>query len=412
MPSQIKAVFEALCGEVVFDKKLVTAVHRFQTNFVTKNKDHIEFFGGNLTGVQVVRFLDADKNRWFQDILANADEEELREPLHVIPALSNDNGVFKVAGDPMNLSCAWLLHRLHNNTKLSTVERREAMIDVLLAMQFKFLTSRLYRLFRWPADEATAKATYAQLSNKFSIKVHGSWLAVLKARAEDVISNTSIHFDAIAKMDDDREVVMMINDIQGRIRDMLKNIYGVYLQVKAAGTKITSTSSVIEHDGVEVLKDRTKGLTTYPRYLKSVISDRNSFVREELINVVANVMPSAAPKYIRSSLEYLSANYMRSSGDIEKLVDACLIHSFSYLADNRASLRGNVDLAALLTRLRGVYTSSRSSDPDLLFLREAMEMQVRRAIDTKTNSVVASVRTGVLLYLVARAYTMNHYTHQ
>src|SRR6185312_8255581 len=144
MTSLIKAVFEEICSNLVIDQSLCTKIHLYQTGFVNKNSEHSEFFGGNLLGVQVVRFTDTDKHTWFDDIIV-ADEEHLREKLHVIPALQGANGVFNVAGDPMNLSLAWVLHRIHNETSMKADVRYEAMIDVLLMMQIKFMTSRLYR---------------------------------------------------------------------------------------------------------------------------------------------------------------------------------------------------------------------------------------------------------------------------
>lgn len=410
MASEIKEIFQSVCTRVVPDNRLADNLRKLQIGFVNKNKSHSEFFGGNLTGVQVVRFLQSDKEIWF-DLILEADEVELTEKIQALPIVNGPNGTFHVSGDPMNLSMIWLLHVILRSPKLSAQRKHDAMIDALLFIQFKFLTSRLVRHFPFPADPGTAEATYTQLTNKFSIKQYGSWIAVLKSRAEDVISNSSIHFDTIARMDSDEMVVRMINDIQGRIRDMLKNIYNVFLQVHRDGIKIASTSSVVEHDGVEVLKDRTKGLVTYTNYLKTIVGDRNSFIREELVNVVKNISSTAPPKLIVESLQYISANYQsRTADEIGQFLEMTMLHSVSYLASNRTEVSANMDVASLLLRLRGIYTSSRSSDPELLALRTATEKIIRKAIDTKTDNVVASVRTAVLLYVVARAYTMRHYT--
>ena len=46
--------------------------------FVTKNQDHMEFFGGNLTGVHIVRFTPADMDRFFLDVL-DIEEEEVKD---------------------------------------------------------------------------------------------------------------------------------------------------------------------------------------------------------------------------------------------------------------------------------------------------------------------------------------------
>mgnify|MGYP000662071918 CR=1 FL=1 len=52
----IKGVFERVCEHVKFDVALAQRVIEFQIAFVNKNEEHMAFFGGNLTGVHVVRF--------------------------------------------------------------------------------------------------------------------------------------------------------------------------------------------------------------------------------------------------------------------------------------------------------------------------------------------------------------------
>jgi hypothetical protein len=287
------------------------------------------------------------------------------------------------------------------------------MMDVGLVLQYKFLTSRLYRHFRYPADRATAEATYAALSGKFAIKQLGSWNRVLEQRTEDLISPEGLHFKAISKMDNDLEVIYLLNDTQGRIRDMLKNIYDVFLQIHHQGIKIQSTSSLMEYDGEVFLKDRSKNLLAYTRYLHSLISDKASFMREELMGVIEKLMHTTPPRLFRETLTWLSDNYRQSgAGKIEELLNEVLIHSFDYLAEERTMVRNHVDLPTLLARLKGVYTSSRSIDPALFSLREKAEWCVKQATGNRNDSVIASVRTSVLLYLVIRTMTMQHYTNK
>lgn len=403
----IKGVFESECAHLALDAQLAKRIHLYTVGFAHKNQDHIEFFGGNLTGVQVVRFTDADRDHWFTEIL-QADEGALEARLLALPTVNAD---FNVSSDTMNLSCAWLLHALLHTKKLSDAQRHQAMIDVVLVMQYKFLTSRLYRHFKYPADRATAEATYAALTFKYAIKQYGSWAAVLNARAEEVISPTGLHRKAIELMDPDGTVIYLLNDTQGRIRDMLKNIYDVFLQVHRQGIKISSTSSLVEHDGVEILKDKSKNLLAYTRYINSIITDRNSFIREELLTVIEKQMKTMPPRLFRESLEWMSDNYRQSGASmIEELLNETLIHSFDYLAENRNLVRNSTDLASLLTRLRGVYMSSRSTDPALFSLREKAEKIVKLATNNKNTSVIAAVRTGILLYLIARAYSMRYYS--
>lgn len=405
----VKSVFDEECKHLAIDQKLVKAIHAYQVGFVNKNEQHVEFFGGNLLGVQVVRFVDDDRAAWFEDVL-DADEVALEQKLH---ALENINPEFNVSSDVMNLSCAWLINALYNSPKLSASQKHEAMVDVLLVMQYKFLTSRLYRHFQFPAQKEVAEATYASLSYKFDIKQYGSWAKLLRAKAEDAIDpRKGLHFKTVvSKMDDDLDVVYFVNDTQGRIRDMLKNLYNEYLKVYNQGQRITAASAVVEHDGAEILRDKTKNLSAYTRYLNSVITDKNSFIRDELVKVVERIMHRMPPAAFHDTLEWMSTNYRQArAGEVEEILNEVLIHAFDYLSTNRSVTRAASDLPQLVSKLRGVYQSSRSTDPTLIALREKTEKIVVMATGRKPkDSAVPAVRTGVLLYCVLRAFTMRHY---
>lgn len=250
-----RRLFESYCEHLAIDTKLAKRLAQYQAGFRTRNEDHIRFFGGKLLGVEVVRFLPRDRDAWFEEIL-QADDSELTGVVHDLPSIDPS---FYVSSDAMNLSCAWLLHRLQNS-HLSAKEKTEAMVNVGLILSYKYLTSLLSNYFKYPADRATAEAAYASLSNKFLIKKYGSWYALLRAFAEHLIDPKGLWWDVIVKMHDDKRVVDMVNDIQGRIRSIVKNIYAEFMLVHKQGIRITSTSAVVTFDKDEILRDKTKGL--------------------------------------------------------------------------------------------------------------------------------------------------------
>jgi hypothetical protein len=406
MYKTISEVFQGECGRLNVDANLVKRLRLYEANFVTKNSDHIEFFGGKLLGVNPVKFLPGDRMRWFEEVLVT-DETVLEPELLALPTVNED---WIVSSDTMNLSCAWLAHALFISPKLTPEQKHQGMIDVMLILQYKFLTSRLYQHFRYPADRAVAEATYASLSDKYLIKQYDSWKALFRARAEAIIAKDSPHYQTIVKMNDDEGVIYLLNDVQGRIRDMLKNIYDVFLKVHNSGLRINTSSSVTDHDGEKILKDKTKNLTAYTRYLHEIVTDKHSFIRAELVTVIEKLVHTAPPKVFQETLDWISDNYRKSGGGlIEKLLNETLVHSFAYLDEHRQYVRGNPNLPDLLSRLKGVYMSSRSTDPVLMDLREMAEKIVTMATKNKNTSVVASVRTALLLYLVARTLTMSHY---
>jgi hypothetical protein len=397
--------FEQCCGHLPIDASLARAIISYETRFVTKNADHIAFFGGHLLGVNPVKFLPSDQNVWFDEIL-QADPELLTQALSEFRELNNDR---IVSSDAMNLSCAWLAHKLLASN-IDPHLKEQAMLSTMLVLQYKFFTSRLFILFRYPADPSVAEAMYAELSYKYAIKQYGSWAAVFKARAEDIIKQGGLHWETIKAFKPDARIVYMVNDIQGRIREMLKNLYGEHLRVLHSGVRIKSSSMVVEFDGESVLKDSSKSLVQYRRYLDSIISNPPAFIRDELISVILQVMNTAPEKLVRQTLAWMSAHYRQEQHSvITPVLEQTLIHAFGYLNEERGFIHDKPDLAVLLSRLKGVYTSSRSTDVHLLKLRTETEKLVVLATQAKSPAIVAGVRTAILLYLVARTFSMHHY---
>lgn len=408
MADSIKSVFEEVASNLVVDRRKAKEIHDYAVRFVNKNSEHIAFFGGNLLGVQTIRFTSQDKDKWFEEIL-DVDDLHLKKEFHSLPSI---NVKFMVSSDVFNLSCVALLHRIYHSEALSPGEKERALHDTALIMQYKLLTSIMYHFFPYPADRAVATATYASLTKKYALKVHGSWQALLDARSRDILTHSSIHFNTYTQLDNDEAVVYMINDIQGRLREIVKNMRSVFETMRNSKSKIITTSSVaVTLDGDSFVRDKTRNFTAYKRYLHEVISDRSNFVRQELVTIIGNAMHTMPERFLVESLSYMGTNYRTRGNDaIEQLVDETLLHAFEFISTNRAILANPNDLAGMIGRLRAIYMASRSSDPSLLKMRALAEKIVDKAIPSRNPSIIASVRTGVMLYLVLRAFTMKHYS--
>jgi hypothetical protein len=402
----IKAVFNRGCPDIKIDKAFIRELNNYAQSFANKNEDHIAFFGGALMGVHQVRFRTEDRNRWFDDIL-EADDLSIEEELHRLPAIVPSR---QVSSDVMNLSCLWLTHRIYTSTHLSQREKEEAMIDAILVLQYKFITSILAHWFRYPANEAVAVATYASLSKKFGLKVHGSWRALLLARANDILAPGTIHYKTYTQFNDDLAIVYMVNDIQGRIKDILKNIRDVFETVsKDPKGLIRSTGNTVTLDGVTRVKDKQRNYVIYRRYIHDVMGDRSTFIRDELVSIISSAMSTMPRALLEETLTYMAVN-SGANGDpqVEQLVDETLTHAFDYLTSNRGAVAAN-DIGGLVAKMRSLYMASRGSDPTLLKMRDLAEKIVLKSIKSKNSSVVAAVRTGAMLYIILRTFTMNHY---
>lgn len=407
MKSGVKDVFDKECTHVRIDSEFIKRINQFQIGFVNKNEDHMTFFGGNLTGVQIVRFTTQDKERWFNDVL-QIDDITIEEKVLDLPTI---NASFHISSDVLNLSCLWTIHSILNSHMLNDKQKEIACMDVALILNYKFLTSLLSWYYKFPADPDYAAAAYAQLSLKFILKQTGSWSAALHYRCESLLDKQGIWHSVFDKFDDDKDIVECLNDTQGRIRDMMKNIYKVLVEVNEKKIKIKKTTQTIEFEGQEILKDKNKSLVNYTRYMHSIIHDQNSFVKDELLEIIKGIQHTMPPKLLIKTLEWISENYRRSgASEIDELITLTLTHSFNYIGDHRNLVRETNDLASLLTTIRGVYMSSRSTDLELLRVREKAETVVFKATNNKNESIIASVRTGLLLYIILRAYSMHFYS--
>lgn len=401
----IKAAFNRVCGHVKADEHLARRIIDFQVSFVNKNEEHMAFFGGNLTGVQVVRFTAQDMDRFFTDVM-QINDLELEDELHALPSIVATR---HVSGDVFNHTCLWAVHILLTSNLPEVLKQRAAQSASLILL-YRYLTSLLSHYYRFPADPQVAAAAYAQLSGKFAIKQHGSWHAVLEARTQDLIGKHGLHYQTTTEFEQDDKIVYALNDTQGRIRDMMKNLIAELKQVAAAGTRIRATSATVELDGESFLRDKTKNLSAYTRYLHSIVTDEHAFIKGEILEVLAQAIHTAPPPLVHATLLWCTTNYRRSQAkEIEELIDLTIVHSFSYLQDNRTVLRDTNDLPSLIIRLKGVYMSSRSQDVHLMKMRELAEKITTKAIKTKNPSIIAAVKTSLMLYLVVRAFTMAHY---
>lgn len=411
MPTtHFKGVFQEY-APINVDNQFLKQLANYVSNITHKNRDHIEFFGGNLFGVQLVRFTQHERDSWFNDIVG-VDEytlnDQILEQCKQVKAIKMQ---WEVSSDVFNLSTIWVLYCIQNAKGIDEKKKHEAMMAVLFVIQFKFFSSRYYRYFRYPADKAVAEAAYSMLTMRFAIKQAGNWLTFFNNRSEEILNDKGIHSKVIDKMHDDDAVVYMLNDTQGRIREVLKLLYDNYLVAREKGARISSTSMLVEHDGEAALRDQTNSYTNYITYIHSVLTDQNSFIKQELTDLVEQIMPTMPPKYFQQTLVWLSANANSNAGNkIKQLLENTLIHCFDYLSEDKGIVRNTHDIAGMLSRLRGVYRSAKSSDPMLLKIREECESIVEKATHLRNESVVASVRTGVLLYISLRAMTKGYYT--
>ncbi len=406
----IRDVFTAAAQGVHFqaDRDLVTRITKFEREIATYSESQTDFLGSNLAGVYPFKFTQSMRDTWFLEIIG-LDELDLDDALKRVDYLKGKD--WKRATDAFNLSTAWVLHELANSKSLSIAERQRAMHATVLVMQYKFMGSILSYYFKFPADQAVMEATMASLSRKYAIKTAGTWGKLFNQRADEIISARSIHHQTYTKFTSDSGITYFINDVQGRLRELIKNICTQFYKMRDSQTRIMVDRSMTEIDGEAILRDRTRKFTTYLRYIHEVIADRKSFIRSELVSVITDLMHTVPERHLIEALEWASLNHrVKGAEAVELLVDETMQHCFQLMVDNRAQYGKDINLEVLLIRLRALYTASRMSDESLLKIRDLSSHIVQQSVTSKNQSIHAGVRTAMVLYIVLRCLAMQHYS--
>lgn len=372
-------------------------------NQIQARPDNIPFFGGNLLGTDNIRFYSADRDNWFDNVL-EIDEEYLKEAIHSLPVINTD---WVVTSDIFNMSCVWIISaimiKFGDRDKLA----REAMLCVLDLFQFRFLTSIYAHYFKRPVDESAATATYASLTLKFKIRQLGTWGAVIRDRSESILDKDSIHYKTFKDMGPDESILYVITDVSTRTRKTIKDQYAVLDKVRANNLRVQSNSLTMELDGEMIIKDKVNTYSVARNYLLDVSGNPTSFIRNELVDVVLDMMPTVSEQAFTDLLKVISSLPTGKERDsIEWTMNETLLISFDLITEERIKF---TDLTQILRKMRAQFMVSKSPGENLLEIRERLEKFAAKYSKLHSQAALASVRTSIMLYFLLRGLTYNQY---
>lgn len=371
---------------------------------IASRGEHLSFFGGNLMGVDRIRWYDNDRDRWFDEVL-QIDEAYLQECIHSVKAVNKD---WKVAGDAFNLSVVWFIHKCIDELNPRDKIVYEAMVEALVMLQFRFLSSIYTHYFDKPVDNEAAEAVYSALTMKFAIKRLGSWGEVLKWRAESFLSKEGKHYRDLVKFDDDERIMYVVTDMSTRVRKSIKDQYKILDRVRSGNLRIETTSNTVVLDGDKIIRDQVSAYNNAKTYLLDVAGNDSSFIKLELVDVVLDVMSTTSRQSLLDILRSIARTPTGKKRDeVEEIMEDTLMHAFDYIARERIRFH---DVGFILNKMRALYMSSKSTDPRLLSLRTRIEKYAKRHSALRASSALASVRTALMLYFLLRALSANVYT--
>lgn len=413
----LKDIFNEASKNIKFDLKLAKKIHDYVAGLMNRNEDHVMFFGSNLTGPYPLRYKTGDRNEWFVDI-KDIDEFEIKRRIREETIIDES---WERATDAYNMDCLYTVHRWLNSN-LGERDKRKAIHDTLMALNIKLMGSIMARYFPYCCDEATALEVYARLSKKFHIKRFGNWRGVLENRSDDVTAVTSKWLPVLKNFDDDAEIAQCISDIQGRLRSMIKYIWDVLEKVRLDQQKFNKTSMSIDAGGEKVIQELNRSSDKYKDYIANSVLDEATFIKPELLCIVDAEMKTMPVKLLQDCLRFMVKlansenegkmkvnNVTVSAADLNKLLNDVIEHAINTIRDDRSAGRNMHDLSWILRKEKLLITAPKTTN-DLVFnMRDLTDGIVRASAKTKNATIIATLKTGICIYIVARTFAMKHY---
>lgn len=406
MDMTLNDVFTRHFANVKFDKQLSGKVNRFHIYMSSSSTEHMQFFGGNLLGVNVLRFTPRDIRKFF-DTVIEIDYATLETDLRKVPTIYHDNSI---SGDVFNLTLFYMIHRFYTSAVLSEPDRMRGAYDCALVFCYRCCFALTNNYFKYPVDPKVAQAAYANLSQKHLIKKLKTWKNLCDYRATRIVEKVSkdgtkgLNYDRLYLFNDDLSVTSIIQDSQGRFKSIFSIYYDEFDKVHKDGQSIAVTSATIEDvDGDIVIREKTKGVESYINYARQLMNDPDGFIDPDLVTVVADMNGNSSYKMISGTLQWLAQSYHdpKYSKAVDKFVTDVIVQSMYYIEHN-IPIGRRKDLPFILVTLKNLYLSTRSVDPQLLSIRQQGEKLLKAYNKKASVSLISATRSAVILYIILR----------
>jgi hypothetical protein len=161
-------------------------------------------------------------------------------------------------------------------------------------------------------------------------------------------------------------------------------------------------------DGISV-KELDRHFPAYTNYLHSIVGEPTNFIKDDLMRIIADAVHTMSPIYLRTVLTHISENYQQDGGLIEETLNDIMTHTYEFLRTRYKGSMSTPDLALILTEIKGVYMSARSTDSALLKLRVNIDKVIGRKLKNISPAATAALRVGIALYVILRTLTKKKY---
>lgn len=399
----VRDVFDAFAN-LTIDKNFLTKLTFHVYSFINKNETHTAHFGGNLVGVRPVRYIPADARAWLEEIMGI---DEITNCQRELVNLKEINKNFRVSSDIVNLSFIYLLHRIYQS-KLDSKLKDQAYVETIVMNLAKHMCSLLSHRFKFPSDEVIAQQLYESLDNKSLLKRNGNWLNMMRSIALTMLDpQEGIHTrrGVWQKMEDDKSIVYMVNDIQDRLAGQINLLTEKYHDIKNNSDRLVLNSSVKNIEGEKVLAEYINRERTLVKDLLNIAKDPRDFIREELLEATVEIISTAEETHLRKVLEYMSDN-AGSQEYVQEAIRKVVVFVISEARQGRLDLNNAPEI---IGRLRNIFRANRIKKREAIELKELYTDLVEESIPTARESIKTACRIAAMIYVAIRMLTIKSY---
>lgn len=406
----LKEIFDEYC-HVSIDKKFLERITKWRNKFYSKNSEHVGFFSSASFGLYIPKWTSEEDDEWLTEIIG-IDEEEIADYVYELPSINKD---FQVSSNILSISFIYLMHKATVNKSLSTADNdkvRKTLMEVLVA---RYMTSIMYKYFyRGKTSPEVSTEVFERLSKRFDLKVAGNWKNWIEMKAEGFVLGDEQRQDAkygkqeVFQRFEDELVVRKLNSIKSQLNKAAIEINSVFRQVLEDQDKIASKSALsMSVDGL-YLADLVRDQTKYLHYQDAIFIDKNTFIKEDLLAVIEQSMPTISSNIFRGALEWILDNQMESKykRKIMEVRHDILIYAIQLIKDE--NLHTN-DLVQVGYRLRQNILSGKNNDRTVLKVRKMIDEFIVKFRPQSKGKLVSLERSAIMIYIVLRTLAMNYY---
>lgn len=394
----ILEVYDKHCSHLKINDEWIREFDKYFKSILHKNESSVNFFGSILVGVHQVFFDKGDIN-YLWDILVEVDRDEVKQDLHNLDYI---NPKWNVGGDVTNHLISYLIRRVLISN-LGVKVKESTAINLLFILQYKFLTSLLWRDYKYGVSSEVALTVYNKLSRRFILRQVDSWKELLYLQARAMLYGTDDRKDMRVifedKYSDNKLVTDNITGISSNLNSMMKEYNAVFHTVRDESDKIgLNTQLGTNSEGEVTFKDNIKNPIRYQMFLESYVTSIDTFMNDDLLTTLTKENNSRY-KPIRKTLVNIAQNYgQRRQDHIKEFTDHVLEFGLNKLRENGKDVR---NIREVYDILLGVFSSSRSLDPTLEQLKKLGEKIINDSLGGKTHgNTLTKTRTMVMVYIV------------